>query len=212
MDTWKPIAGYEGLYEVSDSGRVRSLDRYIKTDIRHVTKRLQKGRILIQHRKRNGYYTVDLSKDGKVKTHTVHSLVADAFLPPDEARKCINHIDGDKTNNNVCNLERVTYSENRLHAFNTGLATIPWIKRVFCSDIPRAFTDADDAADWVMAQGKGTTKTTVANNIRRCCKGRTPKAYGFSWKYIESSTTIPKGSTRKRGEMGNPSTEGEDIV
>lgn len=210
METWKPVIGYENLYEVSDLGNVRSVDRYIDTNIKHVTKRLQKGRILSQNLKRNGYMTVDLCKNGKIKTTLVHRIVADAFLPED-GKRTINHIDGDKTNNAVCNLERSSHSENIKHAFKTGLSHISWTKGVFSQDIPRHFTDADYAAEWIMSQGLGKTKETVANNIRRCCRGLTKKAYGFTWIYTERSTTIPKGSRDKRPEMGN-TLMGEDIV
>ena len=212
MEIWKPVCGYEGLYEVSDLGNVRGVDRYIKTDIKHVTKRLQKGRALVQHKKKTGYFTVDLCKNGKVKTRTVHSIVADAFLPEDASRKYINHIDGNKENNAVYNLERVTSSENRLHSFRTGLSHISWQKGVFTQDIPRCFTNADYAAEWLLEQGIGKARRTVANNIRRCCRGETPKAYGFSWIYVERSTTIPNGSRGKRSEMGDPANAGEDIV
>lgn len=190
MELWKPVKGYENLYEVSNLGNVRSVDRYIDTNIRHVTRRLQKGRILSQNLKSRGYLTVDLCKNGKVKTTLVHRIVADAFLP-DDGKRTINHIDGDKTNNAVSNLERSSHSENIKHAFKTGLSHISWTKGVFTPDIPRYFTNADCAAEWIMEQGKGKSKETVANNIRRCCKGGTPKAYGYSWEYIERSTTIP---------------------
>ena len=202
METWKPVIGYENLYEVSDLGNVRSVDRYIDTNIKHVTRRLQKGRILSQNLKKNGYMTVDLCKNGKIKTTLVHRIVADAFLQED-GKRTINHIDGDKTNNAVCNLERSSHSENIKHAFKTGLSHISWTKGVFSPDIPRYFTDADYAAEWIMSQGLGKTKETVANNIRRCCRGLTKKAYGFTWIYTERSTTIPKGSRDKRPEMGN---------
>lgn len=191
MEEWKPVKGYEGLYEVSSLGSIRSVDRYIDTDIRNVKRRLQKGKILKPNTKNKGYLTVDLCKDGKVKTTLVHRIVADAFLPEEEGKKTINHIDGDKTNNEVCNLERASQSENIKHAFQTGLSHIKWTKGVFSPDIPRHFTDADYAAEWVLSQGIGKSKQTVANNIRRCCRGETPKAYGFTWIYTERSTTIP---------------------
>ena len=84
---WKDVVGYEGLYEVSDSGEVRSRDRYIKTEIRHVKSRLIKGKMLFQNIKSNGYKTVDLCKNGQVKTTTVHRIVAEAFLPNCESQR-----------------------------------------------------------------------------------------------------------------------------
>ena len=172
--SWKPVNGYEGLYEVSDSGEVRSCDRYIKTDIRHVKSRLIKGRILYQNPKSTGYKTVDLCKDGKVKTTLVHRLVAEAFLPNPDGLRFVNHKDSNRANNAVRNLE--------------------WVKETYPDRI------------------NGTMRV-AAHNIASACKGRTPKAYGFTWIYHEGSTTILKGSRGKRSEMGDPSNiEGEDIV
>ena len=91
--TWKPIKNYENLYEISDDGEVRSLEREVKTKIRNVSRRVISGKILKQSMKRNGYKTVDLSKGGKVKTVLVHRLVAEAFLPNNDGKYFVNHID-----------------------------------------------------------------------------------------------------------------------
>lgn len=96
MEIWKPIKGYEKLYEVSDKGNVRSIDRYCKTNIKNVNKRLIKGKILNKNLKRNGYYTVDLSKDGKVKTTLIHRLVAETFIDNSKGLKYVNHIDSNR--------------------------------------------------------------------------------------------------------------------
>lgn len=102
--TWKSIPEYAGLYEVSDSGAVRSCDRVVDTDIRHVKTRQIKGRVLKQNTKRNGYKTVDLCKDGKVKTTLVHRLVASAFVPNPKRVRFVNHIDSNRSNNRASNL------------------------------------------------------------------------------------------------------------
>ena len=212
---WKDVVGYEGLYEVSDSGEVRSCDRYIKTDIRHVKSRLIKGKILFQNLKSNGYKTVDLSKEGKVKTTSVHRIVAEAFLPNPDGLRFVNHKDSNRTNNAVSNLEWVTSSENRKHGITNGFVTFRGTP-ILCKETGQIFERSLIAAEWVKETYPDRINGTMrvaAHNIASSCKGRTPKAYGFTWIYHEGSTTIPKGSRGKRSEMGDPSNiEGEDIV
>lgn len=102
-EIWKPIEGYEGLYEVSSYGRVRSLDRYVKG--RYGNYRLHKGKILSPAKDTTGYLKVVLSCNGKSKTIKVHRLIAQTFiLNPDNLPE-VNHKDEDKTNNRVENLE-----------------------------------------------------------------------------------------------------------
>lgn len=212
---WKSVENYEALYEVSDSGEIRSVDHYANTGIRHVNQRIIKGRILVPHLKRTGYFTVDLCKSGKVKTTLVHRLVATAFVPNPNNLRFVNHLDSDRTNNRASNLEWVTSSENRNHGIKSGNVVFRQTRAVECIDTQQVFDQAKIAAQWVQdnypERINGSIKV-AAQNIRSSCNGRTPKAYGFTWKYHEGSTTIPEGSTRKRVEMGGPSQEGEDIV
>lgn len=212
--SWKPVNGYEGLYEVSEGGEVRSCDRYIKANIRHVKSRLIKGKTLFQNLKSNGYKTVDLCKDGKVKTTLVHRIVAEAFLPNPDGLRFVNHKDSDRTNNAVSNLEWVTSSENRKHGMEKGFVTFK-ARKILCKETGRIFERPLLAAEWVKETYPDRINGTMrvaAHNISSACKGRTPKAYGFTWIYHEGSTTIPEGSRAKRPEMGDPSQEGEDIV
>ena len=212
---WEPIKGYEGIYEVSDSGLVRSCSRYINTDIRHVKSRLIYGKILKQNLKRTGYYTVDLCKDGMVKTTLVHRLVATAFCPNPHNHRFVNHIDSNRSNNDSCNLEWVSSSENRKHGIEHGNVTFCQTKNVLCVENGMVFEQAYKAASWLKSEYpdrvKGKTNI-AANNIRGACRGVKHTAYGFTWKYHEGSTTIPEGSRAKRPEMGDPAQAGEDIV
>jgi hypothetical protein len=110
-EIWKSIQGYEGLYEVSNFGNVRSLDRVIRS--KHNGTTLRKGRILTPfYEEKKGYYQVSLSKNGKNKKHRVHRLVASAFLENPLDYTDVNHKDEDKTNNNVDNLEWCTRKYN----------------------------------------------------------------------------------------------------
>ena len=120
-EVWQPVPGYEGLYEVSDQGRVRSLDRSFerKTGPRPATIRL-KGRMLKPGLASNGYLTVSLWAKNKGRSHCIHVLVMNAFVC-DSAGFDINHIDGDKNNNRLENLEICTRSENMRHAVRLGL-------------------------------------------------------------------------------------------
>ena len=102
-EEWRSVPGYEGLYEVSSYGRVRSLDMYVKC--RYGNYRLHKGKVLSPAKDKNGYLKVNLCCNGKDKIIRVHRLVAQAFiLNPDNLSE-INHKDEDKTNNSVENLE-----------------------------------------------------------------------------------------------------------
>lgn len=123
-ETWKPVAGYEGFYEVSNQGRVRSLDKLRVGSNGWVNCTFHvRGRILKPYRtgKGEGYQTVELHKNGKGKNKKVHRLVAEAFLPNPDSLPEVNHIDGDKNNNSVNNLEWASGKDNIQHSYNTGL-------------------------------------------------------------------------------------------
>ncbi len=120
-EEWKPVVGYEGIYSVSNLGRVRSEDRIIEEH--NGRQRINKGRVLkpFGTGKCRAYLAVDLRKNGKRKTTKVHRLVAIAFISnPDDCPQ-VNHLNGDKSNNTVSNLEWTTNLENARHAYRTGL-------------------------------------------------------------------------------------------
>ena len=116
---WLDIPGYKGYYQVSNYGNVRSLNRVITQQ--NDRKQLVKGRALKPHLTNKGYFKVHLSRDGKRKSRSIHRLVAMAFLPNKLDKPQVNHINGCKTDNNLCNLEWNTQSEQQIHAYQNGL-------------------------------------------------------------------------------------------
>lgn len=104
-ETFKEIKDYENQYLISNLGIVISLKR----------------NTILKPQTYNGYYQIGLNKNSKLKWKTIHRLVANAFIPNSNNKPCVNHIDGNKQNNYVDNLEWVTHSENVKHAFKIGL-------------------------------------------------------------------------------------------
>lgn len=119
-ETWLPILGYEGLYEVSDLGRVKSLPKeWVCGSGRKCS---HNGKILSLTKSPEGYPQLRLWNNGKVKTHRVHTLMAEAFLSNPSGYKCVNHKDSNRANNILSNLEWVSHSGNRIHALKFGYA------------------------------------------------------------------------------------------
>lgn len=121
-EIWKDIPGYENFYQVSNIGRVRSLDRYVVGNTgKHNSFRC--GKVLTNNIGTTGYYRVNLTDPttNKRTSRRVHRLVALAFIENPLNKKMINHIDGNKLNNKLENLEWVTRKENARHASETGL-------------------------------------------------------------------------------------------
>ncbi len=119
-EEWRDVVGYEGLYQVSSSARVRSLDRVIRP-LDGKVPYVFKGRVLKPYPRKHGYYTVNLCRDSIACTDTVHRLFAQAFIPNPLGLPEVNHKDGDGFNNSRDNLEWVTHRQNIQHAVDTGL-------------------------------------------------------------------------------------------
>ena len=198
MEQFRNIEGYEGLYQVSNEGRVKSLNY----------RRSGEERVLKPAKNNWNYLQVYLSKNKKYKWYKVHRLVAQAFIPNPENLPEVNHLDEDKTNNNVENLEWCTreYNNNygtrneRMAEAHRGkpnpraaekLRGIPKPKTAEALSIPvdmltiesefiRQFSSGKEAERWLRTNGFPKAANTC---IFRCCKGKQSNAYGFKWQY-----------------------------
>lgn len=165
-EQWLPIQGYEGLYEVSDFGRVRSLDRIVG---RHTQGDFAKaGQIRTPHLTPKGYARIQLSREGQGRNYMVHRLVAEAFIPNPDDLPEVNHKNGNKADNRVDNLEWITSSDNLQHAYDTGLKK-PAIKYVVhCNELDITTLGTDAMA--VALRKRGYTKAR-ASGIWCCIAG-----------------------------------------
>lgn len=168
METWKDIKGYEGKYQVSDCGNVKSLAR------EHPLNKCNDNKIL-KPSERRGYLTVMLWNDGVGAWRSVHRLVAEAFIPNHEGKQQVNHIDGDKHNNNLSNLEWSTPKENVRHSFDV-LGRKAHSRKVLCVETGEVFESLQEV----------TRKTGIDyRHISCCCKGRRGRTGGYHWRYAD---------------------------
>lgn len=174
QEIWKPIKGYEGHYEVSNMGRVRSYKNN-KYGLSTIPKDLKPTKMKI------GYLFVTLSKDGKHKMKKIHRLVAEAFIPNPEGLPCVNHRDEVKTNNTISNLEWCTqkynleYSNIYEKAIGTNISQRKIILQLTKDgDFIREFESIIEAY-----------RQTGVNyqNISACCNGKRKSAGGYVWKF-----------------------------
>lgn len=117
-EIWKPIKGYEGIYEVSNTAKVRSVDRFVRGINNYV--RFIKGRYITPHLTNNGYFLCDLYKDNKRKNYLLHRIVAEAFIPNPQKHKVVNHKDSVRTNCLPSNLEWCDMSYNHKYSYDNN--------------------------------------------------------------------------------------------
>ncbi|MDR2009969.1 MAG: HNH endonuclease [Bacteroidales bacterium] len=181
FEKWVPIIGYEGLYEVSNNGYVKSLSN----------SKTRKEKILNQNLNRDGYCLVFLCKNGKRKAFTVHRLVAIAFIPNSENKCEVNHINGIKNDNRSDNLEWNTRIENLKHRTKTleyshsemtkhKISETRKKKGVLqiCSESKTIIAEFSDS--YLAERETGINQ----GNIIQCCKGKRKIAGGYFWKYV----------------------------
>lgn len=189
QEIWKDIPGFNGKYRISNFGNVMSVN-YLNTGV---------NQLLAAKKHHTGYLVVVLSLGSRTskKTCTVHSLVAKNFIPNPDNKPCVNHIDGNKENNRVDNLEWVTYKENTRHAIETGLrdphknnhphgentvnsrSVVQYTKD---GKYVRTWGCISDAARFINAK-----PASIVNNA----KGRTKSVKGYIWRYDNHSFKQP---------------------
>lgn len=204
-EEWKDIKEFEGLYQVSNTGKVKSLDRtVIRKDgvIANYKECILKGRVM-----RNGYLAIFLSKNGKYKSYYIHRLVAEAFIPNLDNLPEIDHIDTDKTNNGVENLRWVTHVENmnnpRTKEMRYGNCekskninkntmriisqeTKDKIREIKSIKVVQLDKDTNEPIKiWSSAMEAQRERGFDHGHIIKCCKGNRKTHKGYKWMYYE---------------------------
>lgn len=190
-EIWKDVIGYEGIYQVSNLGRIKSLDKRVNVGgfLKYPTTKIRKGKILKQAKDKYGYLKVVLFKDTEKKYLTAHRIVAMTFIPNPENKKTVDHKNTIRTDNRVENLRWLTQKEqlndNELskirHLAAREKATNSLKKKVRCITTGEEFECINDAA----------RKYNISDScIIRCCKGRqeyTGRLTGqkLQWEYID---------------------------
>ena len=173
---WKPVVGYENLYEVSNLGRIRSFDRWVKS--KNGSIRICRGRILKPYTNKDGYLCVVLSKNNKQKTFRVNRLVAQAFLDNPNNLPQVNHKDENKQNNNVENLEFCDCKYN----INFGTAIARRSKTV-SKPVLQYTLDGQFVREWESAKQAEREGGFRSECICMCCKGKIKTHKGFIFLY-----------------------------
>ena len=182
-EIWKDIEGYEGLYQVSNFGKIKSLPKFINNNSK--SKKIgyySKEKILKPFYNPKGYLLIKLFKNNKNYTKKIHRLVAQAFVPNLNNLPQVNHKDGNKQNNKVNNLEWCTNKENQIHAWQHNLQKRrigkdnPLSKKVYQYDLIGNFIK-----EWNSIQE--VEKNLKISNISSVCYGKRKTAGGYIWRY-----------------------------
>ena len=166
-EIWRDIKEYEGLYKVSNLGRVKTL---------HSGKNKMKNNIKKFRKCHDGYYRVNLYKEKHIKSPFVHRLVAQAFIPNPNNYSCINHKDENKLNNNVNNLEWCTKQYNNKYSAKS---------RKQHRIILQYSKDNIFIREWPNISNPSKELSIYRNAIWRCCNGTQKTAGGYIWRYAE---------------------------
>lgn len=189
-EIWKDIAGFEGLYQVSNYGSVRSLDR-VTTQLNNgvLCEFHYKGKVLKGKADSRGYIHIHVSKDGIGHYLSVHRLVAEAFCPKPDGCDVVNHLDANPSNNHADNLEWTTYSGNMQWASKLGHMTCKhenWKKAIPTNERPVIATDRNGNSYWFKSEADAAMELNVdRSHIPQVCRNdygyKTVGGYSFQY-------------------------------
>lgn len=187
-EIWKDIKGYEGLYQVSNLGRIKSMlgTKMISGKLIYIKREKILSTFKINNNK--PYLRIGLNKNKQRKCFLVHRLVAEAFIPNPENKPQVNHIDGNKQNNNVNNLEWVNNQENKIHASKNNLITKlygeknPKSRKVIQYDLNYNFIKK-----WGYIRKAANLLNISEISICNCCRKKAKTAGGFVWRYADEN-------------------------
>jgi len=184
QEIWKPIQGYEGLYEISANLRIRSLDRIVRLRGEHF--RTQKGKIMEPVFDGNGYLFIALCKNGIIKKFKLHRLVAIHFIPNQHNLKYVDHINADKSDNRIENLQWITNADNVIKGHyidgNRKPGEIGNIKPVLQYTKTGEFvTEHRSVSEAQRVFTTNSNSGSISKHLEQPIKRKS--AYGYIWKY-----------------------------
>lgn len=192
-EQWRDVAGYDGYYQVSSCGRIKSVERYVQDRFGMKAPYRIPEKILKPKRAHDGYLFVHLSKDGHAQPLRIHRLVAEAFIPNPNRLPTVNHKNEDKSDNRVENLEWCTPAYNNKYGTRTQRSQMNQKHRrnvrmlSLDGEMLRIFPTCLSAARYITGEpaGKSLRVRVTDNNIRRACRLQRHKAYGYRWEFEE---------------------------
>ena len=186
FEEWRDIEGFEGIYQVSNMGRVKSLDRVVNSKLNPQGLIPRKGKILKPYGTSWKYLLVCLSNGDVCKRACVHRLVAENFIPNPDNLPQVNHKNGIKTDNRVSNLEWVSISQNVKHAYDTGLTKKRFgVKHPMARSVNQYSKQGEFIKTWSFIGEAVNALNCNGNGISLCCRGKRRSAGGYVWRYAD---------------------------